>query len=121
MAVERGPGWVFVALHSPPRSDSASWSDPHAPSLAEDIWQILQQHMVDRLVLQMNGVDFINSQLLGQLVLLHKRIHNSGGIVRLCGLSAANEQVLHVAGVDSRFPHYDNLDDAIRGTTVRPR
>ena len=89
--------------------------------LAEDLWTIVQQHMVDRLILKMDRVVFLNSHLIGQLVLLHKRIHNNGGIIRLCGLTPSNEEVLHMAALDSRFPHYDCLDDAIRGMPTKPR
>ncbi|MCE9556831.1 MAG: STAS domain-containing protein [Planctomycetes bacterium] len=120
--VERGPGWIFVSL-APPQETGlhyASSGGEIAP-LADDLWAIVQQHMVDRLILQMDRVTFLNSHLLGQLVLLHKRVHNHGGIIRLCGLTPANEQVLHMAGLDSRFPHYNCLDDAIRGTPLQPR
>jgi anti-anti-sigma factor len=122
MGVERGPGWVFVSVH-PPQDYPAIEEPvlPEAPSLAEDVWDILQQHMVDRVVLQMDGVDFVSSRLIGQLVLLHKRIHNAGGIIRLCGLTPHCEQALKSAGLAGRFPHYDRLDDAVRGMPVKPR
>lgn len=122
VGVERGPGWVFVSLE-PPRETSSGLAHPEAdaPPLAEDLWEVLHQHMADRLVLQMEHVQFLSSYLIGQLVLLHKRIHNAGGIVRLCGLTPANEEVLHISGLHTRFPHYDSLDDAIRGAPVKPR
>jgi len=121
--VERGPGWVFVRL-APPQEEAGQLyaaSGAEVAPLADDLWSIVQQNMVDRLVLNMEQVTFLNSHLVGQLVLLHKRIHNRGGIVRLCGLSASNEEVLHMAALDKRFPHYDCLGDAIRGTPNRPR
>lgn len=120
--VERGPGWVFVTLAPPPDAGALyAYAGGEIAPLAEDLWAIVQQHIVDRLILKMDRVTFLNSHLLGQLVLLHKRIHNSGGIIRLCGLTPSNEQVLHMAGLGNRFPHYDCLDDAIRGTPIRPR
>ena len=122
LAVERGPGWVFVALRPPQNTDALHRPfDADTPSLAEDLWEILHQHLADRLILQLDGVDFLTSHLIGQLVMLHKRIHSSGGIIRLCGLTPANREVLHMAGLDSRFPHYDCRDDAIRGAPFKPR
>jgi len=123
LEVERGPGWVFVTL-APPAEEvwpARTESLAEVPPLAEDLWSILQQHMVDRLILKMDQIAFLSSHLLGQLVLLHKRIHSTGGIIRLCGLSPANEDVLHIAGLHSRFPHYECLDDAIRGGPGKPR
>jgi anti-anti-sigma factor len=122
LEVERGPGWVFVTLSPPMFGEPlAAVSMGEVAPLADDLWGIVQQHMVDRLILKMDQVAFLNSHLLGQLVLLHKRIHNTGGIIRLCGLTPANEEALHMAGLNSRFPHYDCLDDAIRGGPIKPR
>ncbi|MCE9545935.1 MAG: STAS domain-containing protein [Planctomycetia bacterium] len=115
LEVDRGPDWVFVRLNPPASSEAA-------PALADDLWSIVRQHMVDRIVLEMHDVDFLSSHLIGQLVLLHKRLSAGGGIMRLCGLSPSGCDVLRMAGLSPRFPNYANRDDAVRGeVAVKPR
>jgi anti-anti-sigma factor len=107
--VERGPDWLLVR----PRllSDEAE----SAPPLAEQIWGLLEQHMTHRLVLELDGLNFLGSYLVGQLVWLHKRICTHGGLMRICGLSPANQEVLHICRLDGRFPQYHDRTEAIMG------
>ena len=49
LEVERGPDWLFVRLGSYPVADS------DMPSLAGEIWSILDRCFVYRLVLQLDG------------------------------------------------------------------
>ncbi len=107
--VDRGPDWLFVRLIPPdnPLEDSAG--------LADELWKLLQQQFVHRLVLEMDQVRLLGSSLLGQLVLLHKRIHTHGGLMRLCGLAAQNADVLRASRLDSRFPNYAGREQAVLG------
>jgi anti-anti-sigma factor len=86
-----------------------------APPLAEQIWGLLEQNMTHRLVLELDQLNFLGSYLIGQLVCLHKRIHTHGGLMRLCGLSEANQEILHICRLDDRFPLYHNRNEAIMG------
>jgi anti-anti-sigma factor len=105
--VERGPGWLFVR---PRRSDS-SHADPR--SFAEHVWELLQQHFTHRLVLELSGVDLLDSHLVTQLLWLAKRIAAQGGVIRLSELSAENEEVLRACGLEAQFPLYRNRADAV--------
>ena len=101
--VERGPDWLLVKVTS---------LDQHTP-LAETIWSLLQQHFTYRVVLELDGAKVLNSYLIGQLVALHKRIDEHDGVMRLCGLSAYNQQVLHTCRLDDRFLTYHDRHDAV--------
>ena len=68
--VDRGPDWLFVRL----RPDHE-----HLDDIAERLWKLMNQHFVRRLVLEMDEVDFLPSLLMGQLVMLHKRVLQHGG------------------------------------------
>jgi len=105
--VERGPNCLFVRLHSPgeTRSDMAD--------IAIKIWQAVEQHFAQHVVLDMSDVRMLHSYLLGQLILLHKRIHSRGGTLRICGLSAANQDALKVSRLDSLLPNYDSREEAV--------
>jgi anti-anti-sigma factor len=112
--VERGPDWVFVRLC--PMSEGGV--DEH--SLADRIWSILEQSFTYRLVLELDGVELMQSCFIAQLVMLSKRIHSHGGILRLCRLSPVNQQVLHTCRLEGCLPNYDNRSDAVMGGTHRP-
>ena len=107
--VDRGPDWVFVRVQPPDgmRSDSVP--------LADSIWSVLQQHFTYRLVLELDQVTFLHSHLIGQLVWLNKRIHQNGGLMRVCGLSDQNQQVIQACRLGDAFPNYGNRGDAVMG------
>lgn len=107
--VDRGPDWLFVRVERPEASADSE------PPLAECLWDLLRQHFVNRLVLELDELEVLPSYLIGQLVLFHKRLHTQGGILRLCGLSAANQRVLEITRLGSRFPVYATRTDAVMG------
>ncbi len=114
--IARGPDWLFCRLHP------ADGSGNGPIDLAAEVWNLMQQHLVDRVVLEMDEVARLTSDLIGQLVLLHKRVHAKGGIMRLSGLADVNQQVLRMAQLEDRFPRYVRRDDAIRGSVpIKPR
>jgi anti-anti-sigma regulatory factor len=109
VSVERGPDWLFLRLHASPDS-LGDYSH-----LAEQIWQVLQQHFTYRVVLEFSGFSSLPSSLIGQLVMLHKRLHVQGGLLRLCGLTTAQQQSFAASRLDSRFPIYHNREAAVWG------
>ena len=84
-------------------------------ALAEKIWSVLEQSFTYRLVLELDQLEVLQSYMIAQLVLLSKRVHSHGGMLRLCGLSAVNQEVLHVCRLDGCLPNYDNRSDAVMG------
>jgi len=106
--VERGPDWLFVR----PRGESLT---DHAPELAEQLWALLEQSLTHRLVLEMDDVELLRSAIVGQLVLLQKRISGQGGLMRLCGLSPANQRVLATCRLGGYLPQYQNRTEAVMG------
>ncbi len=116
LRVDRGPDGLWIRVGQP-HPDCVE-----APPLADLIWSLLERHFVYRLVLELDELDLLNSALIGQLVLLHKRIGERGGMLRLSGLSAYNLQVLRLHGLDGRFPIYQSRVDAVMGGyPCRPR
>jgi anti-anti-sigma regulatory factor len=112
--VERGPDWLLVRVAN---LDSA---EPDSPPLAERIWRILQQHFTYRLVLELDQVRLLTSRLIAQLILLHRRIEDHAGVMRVCGLSEQNREVLHTCRLDDRLTPYENRQAAVMGSG-RPR
>jgi anti-anti-sigma factor len=113
--VDRGPDWVFVRLH---QDDSNLESD----SLADKLWAVLEQSFTYRLVLELDEVPILQSYLIAQLVLISKRINSHGGLLRLCGLSPANQEVIRMCRLDGCLPHFFNRGDAVMGhRPMQPR
>lgn len=106
---DRGPDWLFLRLSH--EGDTT----PQEVQLAEAAWNAMQQHFAQRLVLELQGVPLIDSYLVGQLVLLHKRIVSNGGTMRVCGLAPTNVNVLHTARLEDRFPNYESREAAVHG------
>jgi anti-anti-sigma factor len=116
MDLDRGPDWLFVRLRPPAAGINAEFD------LAEAVWEKLDQAFCYRLVLELDDVPRLQSWVVGQLVLLHKRICSQGGVMRLCGVSDANHQVLRYCRLHDRFPQYANRTAAVMGQRpVQPR
>ena len=115
LEVERGPDWLFVTVGRPLPTDSDT------PSLADEIWSILDRHFCYRLVLQLDGIRTLDRDLLRELVLLYRRIRRHGGMMRLCGLSAQHCTMLQESGLIRRFPAYQDLQEAVMGDCHKPR
>ncbi len=106
--VDRGPNCLLVKIKG--LEDSAD-----TPPLARNLWSVLEQHLTYRLVLEMDEVDSLDSHLIGQLLALGKRIEDRDGVLRLCGLSERNQQVLETCRLNEHFLAYQDREDAIMG------
>ncbi len=113
--VDRGPDWLLVKVKSHHGDRSAQ------VPLSEAVWQLLQRHLIHRVVLELDQVEVLDSHLIGQLVKLYKRIRSHDGVMRLCGLSTYNRQVLHVCQLDDRLLPYADREEAVMGRARTPR
>ncbi|NOY41800.1 MAG: STAS domain-containing protein [Planctomycetes bacterium] len=113
-SVDRGPDWLFVRLQRP--------EDLHLEKVADQLWELLNKHFIYRLVLEMDDVEMLPSQLIGQLIMLQKRVLQHDGALRLCGLSSQCEDALRLCRLDHVFPNFDCRSDAVYGSThPKPR
>jgi anti-anti-sigma factor len=106
--VERGPDWLLVCIKNLDSRDS------HIP-LADRLWDLMQQHFTHRLVLELNDVEVLSSHLIEELMTLYRRIEEHDGVLRLCGLSPENREVLHVCHLDERLLPYGDRHEAVMG------
>lgn len=113
--VQRGPDWLFVRLASDAR-------DAHDAEIAESLWEVLRRHLTHRMVIQLDEVPLLTSGVLGQLVALGERIKQSGGMLRLCGLSPAAREALRASQLDRLLPCYEDRTAAVMGARpLQPR
>ena len=113
LAVDISAEWIFVRLHRD-RDDAE-----HMPRLAERVWSIAEEHHKFRVVMEFDEGILLTSHLVGQLVLLHKRLHQRSGVLRICGLTKTNYQVLEIMRLHTRFPNYLTREDAVMGHVIQ--
>ncbi|HWC88727.1 MAG TPA: STAS domain-containing protein [Pirellulales bacterium] len=116
LEVARGPDWLIVKLHCLPEN---LWD---APPLADTLWTLLEQHFTYRLVLECHNLPLLHTMLIGQLLMLQRKITANGGMLRLCGLSAANRNVIKTCRLDTRLPYFETRVAAVLGQQpIKPR
>jgi anti-anti-sigma factor len=87
--------------------------------LANQVWGLLEQSTTHRLVLEMDDIELLASSIIGQLILLQKRIASQGGLMRICGLSASNQRALETCRLGGYLPQYQDRTEAVMG--ARPK
>ena len=97
---ERQDAWLCVTLT--PQDGEADATPP----VAEAVWEAANRHHVQQLVLELYDLQLLHSYLVGQLVLLARRVHAARGALRLVGLSEQNVQVLRACRLESGFAIY---------------
>lgn len=107
--VERGPDWLLVKL------GASTENEADKSGLADTLWRLLGQHFTYRLVLDCEQVDLLDSTLIGQLLLLERKVRKQGGLLRLCGLADVSQQALHQCRLDGRLPHFTSRNQAVLG------
>lgn len=116
LETERGPDWLFIRPIPP-----ANAMQGGEVELAEAIWDLMDQQFCYRVVLEMDRVPLLRSWLIGQIVLLHKRVTAHHGLMRLSCMSDGNQEVLHMVRLDDRFPQYADRGAAVMGYRPKPR
>lgn len=116
MDLERGPDCLIIRLHASQTDGACS------EELADRLWRILEQHLVYRLILELDDVGELDSGALGQLTELSRRICLRDGLLRICGLSEQNRQALCDSRLADNVAHYPTRQDALmRRRPLQPR
>ena len=105
--VERGPDWLFVRLGVPAEGEC------DVSLLAESVWSVVKQHFVYRVVLECNELGVLDSAMIAQIVGLHRRLQKQSGVLRLCGLSDKNHELLKACRLDGLFPQFRSRSQAV--------
>ncbi|MFV1967926.1 MAG: hypothetical protein ACC628_21040 [Pirellulaceae bacterium] len=110
MELDRGPGWLFVRLRG------TAPFDAQGIGVADRVVKLLEQEFGHRVVVELDDVDMLRSELVGELVRLHKRVCSRDGLMRVSGLSDSNYEVLRTNRLHHRFPRFHSRADAVMGT-----
>lgn len=108
LRIERGPDWLFVRLEGDARRAAVTAE----PTLADGIWEALQENHAHRVLLELDQVDAIDDDLIAAITSLGSRIRSAGGLMRLCGLSEVDLRTLRARG-GANVAHFDSRAAAV--------
>ncbi len=66
-----------------------------------------------RIVLSFRGVTFLSSAAIGKLIMVHRKIKERGGELRLCSLSPTTYDVFRVAHLQDLFAIDPDVDSSL--------
>jgi anti-anti-sigma factor len=66
-----------------------------------------------KLILNMNGVDFLASVAIGKLISLMRKARTAGGTLILCSVSPTVAGILHITKLSDIMPVYANEREAV--------
>jgi anti-sigma B factor antagonist len=85
-----------------------------APTLKEAISEALKNGE-PRVVLDMEGISFVDSTGLGSVIAALKQIRSSKGDLRLAAPNQQVRVVLELTTLDRVFPYYSSVEEALTG------
>ncbi|MBC8138437.1 MAG: STAS domain-containing protein [Fibrella sp.] len=77
----------------------------HSPSVKERLFKLIENGDSD-LILNLNGIDFVDSSGLAVLVAVHRRTLAHGGTLRVLCVNRAIWRVFDITGLQRAFPVY---------------
>ena len=85
--------------------------------ISEDVKKELNKHLIikgTKLILNLQGVDFIDSSAFGALVSAYKTSKLSNSFFKICNVSSETMELVRITKLDKVFDIFDNLDDCIK-------
>lgn len=84
-----------------------------APQLRTALAPILDG-ATPRLVLDLSGVNFMDSTGIGVMVNALNRVSEKNGACAFCGLQARVKRILQIAGLTKKLPLYETMAEALK-------
>ncbi len=85
-----------------------------AAKLRQSVDQALQEHRAQNLLLNLEGLTFMDSSGIGVLLGRYKRVSGQGGRMALCRVSSSVFKVLEISGVPKIIPFYQSEAEALK-------
>jgi len=77
--------------------------------MGHDLFNLVEQHNQNKVVLSLEAVEYITSAVLGKMISLHRKLHRVGGKLVVCCFSGSVAEVLQ----SSRLVNYFNVADTV--------
>ena len=83
-------------------------SEEDATKAGTELFDLVENQEVTKMVLSFDGVRFVSSSMLAQVIKLHKALAKAKGKLRLCTLSPTVRDVLRASQLDKMLDVYDD-------------
>jgi anti-anti-sigma factor len=113
LVVQDIKGAVVAMFRSGSILDSAT-----IDAIGRQLYELVDQQAVKRLVLDFEHVQFLSSQALGMLITLKKKSDAIGGVVLIAGLRPDLKRVFKIMKLNKLFKFYDNDRDALASLDI---
>ena len=94
-------------------ADEKILEDEAIRSLQQSIMSVIDEGDHICLVLDFQNVQFLSSAVLGLLIKISKRVHESDGQLRLCRINPKIYEVFKITRLTKTFDIYEDVDSAI--------
>jgi anti-sigma B factor antagonist len=85
----------------------------HEVSLFRDAFERIAGQPEPKLILNMQGVDYVDSTGLGAMVMCSTRVRNANGVAKLVNVNRRNIELMVMTKIDTIFEVFDDETDAI--------
>jgi len=84
-------------------------------ALQESIMSVIEQAERINLILDFRNVQFLSSAVLGLLIRISKKVYESDGQLKLCGITPKIYKIFKITRLTKIFDIYKDLDAALEG------
>ncbi|NAS22075.1 STAS domain-containing protein [Herbidospora galbida] len=88
-----------------------------APRLQSEFTRVLEETALDRVVIDMSGVEFCDSTGMNVLLSALKRLKERGGVLEVAAPRPAVRKILQVTGLDSVFTVHESVPAELANPT----
>jgi anti-sigma B factor antagonist len=81
--------------------------------VGEELFNLVEKKKYDRILISFQGVRFVSSSMLGQIVKLQKLMVKSKGRLKICGVSPDLKDVLRASQLDRLLQVHDDETAAL--------
>ena len=82
-------------------------------TMQNSIIPLIEENPAIKLVIDFSNVEFLSSSVLGLLIKISKKIYETAGELRLCGISAKIDEIFKITRLDKVFQISPDKDNAI--------
>jgi anti-sigma B factor antagonist len=82
-------------------------------AVAADLYVLVEQRAIRKLVLDFTQVQFLSSQALGMLITLKKKVDANKGEMAICGLKDELQQIFRIMKLEKVFRFYPGETEAL--------
>lgn len=81
--------------------------------LGHDLFSLVDQNDLNRLVLDLSGIQYLTSSVLGKFITLHRRMHRKQGKLAMCRPTEPVREILRTSRLLDYFCVTDTLPEAV--------